>query len=237
LFDAEDRPTFGDPTVVSALALYADLVTRASPPMAVERGGYRWPSYPVSWGGHPGQTGSGHVAMWADFYGNHREAPALTFQVGVAPLPAGPVSLSSSSLYGLMVSAQAERPEDCWEWMWYLSAQPEAIDLLPVRPDLARSDVWRQRVGDELADAWLAVLEREETMQPPWQQSPAYFSLYWFDEAVANVLAGARPAAALEEAQTKASSFAECLGAGQLDQTAWRACVLEADPAAVLPQQ
>jgi len=234
LFDADGRPTFDDPIVVEALTRYADLITKATPPSATERGESRWP-YPTWWGGHPGPVGLGRVAMWSDFYDNHRGAPPLNFEVGVAPLPAGAVPLTTLSPRALFISAQTPHPDACWDWISFLSAQPEAVSWLPVRRDIAASEAWREQAGAKTADAWLAILDRGKTNQRPWAVSMAYHALYWFDEAFADVLAGARPAAALAQAQSKAAAFADCMAVGEVTEEVYRTCARQVDPNVVLP--
>ena len=66
-------------------------------------------------------------------------------------------------------------------------------------------------------------------------QTSAYFALYWLDEALADALAGARPAAALAEAQVKAVAFADCLASGGATEEAMYTCARQADPDVVLP--
>jgi ABC-type glycerol-3-phosphate transport system substrate-binding protein len=234
LFDADGRPTFDDPTVVEALTRYADLITRATPPSATERGDSRWP-YPTWRGGHPGPVGLGRVAMWIDFYDNHRGAPPLDFEVGVAPLPIGASPLTTFSTRALFISAQTPHPDACWDWISFMSAQPEAVSWLPVRRDIAASDAWREQAGAETANAWLTILDRGKTIQRPWALSTANYALYWFDEAFADVLAGARPAAALAEAQAKAAAFADCMAVSEVTEEVRRTCARQVDPNFVLP--
>jgi len=234
LFDADGRPTFDDPTVVEALIRYADLITKATPPSATERGDSRWP-YPTRWGGHPGPVGLGRVAMWIDFSDNHRGAPPLDFEVGVAPLPIGASPLTTFSTRALFISAQTPHPDACWDWISFLSAQPEAVSWLPVRRDIAASDAWREQAGVETANAWLTILDRGKTIQRSWALSAANYALYWFDEAFADVLAGARPAAALPEAQVKAAAFADCIAVSEVTEEVYRTCARQVDPNVVLP--
>lgn len=235
LFSADGQPTFDDPTVAEALACYTDLIAEASPPSAAERGESRWPSHVTLWGGHPGPVGQGRVAMWIDYFGNHRGAPPLDFDVGVGPLPAGAVPLTAFSPRALFISAQTPHPNACWEWISFLSAQPEAVSLLPLCHDVAASDAWRERAGVETADAWQALLDRGEKPQRSWVQTPATFALYWLDEALADVLAGARPDAALAEAQAQAATFADCIASSELTEGTVRACARQTDPDVVLP--
>lgn len=232
LFDAAGRPAFDDPTVVEALGAYADLIRNASPPQVQERKGDRWAGYVQTIGGHPGQVSSGRIAMWVDTVAAHRGAPELPFEVGIAPLPAGAAPLERPSTRALFISAGTPYAEACWAWIAFLSGQPEAVQWLPVRRDVAESRAgWGDATG-ETVDAWQSVLGREEAAPPPSRYARA---LYWLDEALAQVLAGASPFEALAQAQGKASAFADCLAGSAEAPDAWRACAQQADPEVALP--
>jgi ABC-type glycerol-3-phosphate transport system substrate-binding protein len=236
LSDGQGQPTFADPTVVEAIALYAGLITGAAPPQALERTGDRLSGVTVTWGERPGPIQLGHVAMWIDDHEHHVAAGALDFAVGVAPLPVGAVSFNAT-LRALYISANATHPDACWAWITFLSAQPQAVRMLPVRRDVAESDAWRERAGPEAAQAWSEILARPQALQPSWYTDPvADRALYWFDEALAQVLDGVPPVDALASAQSKASAFTACMQENVEDRQAWRACARQADPAVTLPE-
>jgi ABC-type glycerol-3-phosphate transport system substrate-binding protein len=237
LFDAQGQPAFVDPSVVEATALYAALVSGAAPPETLEQTGDRLSGVTVTWGERPGLVQSGQAGIWVDEYQHHGVARPLEFRFGVAPLPAGAVSFPAT-LRALYISANAADPDACWQWIAFLSAQPQAVRLLPVRRDVAASDAWRERVGQETAEAWMQILARPQAPQPPWYTDPvADHALYWFDEALAQVFAGASPTDALADAQGKASAFTSCMEERAEDEQAWRTCARQADPAITLPDQ
>jgi ABC-type glycerol-3-phosphate transport system substrate-binding protein len=237
LFDADGHPTFDHPSVIAALSAYADLVLQASPPAARERGDARWPAYGTWWGAHPGTSGSGSIATWVDLRENHLTAPPLDFPVGVVPIPGGNVSTDVSTLHALFISAKTPHPDACWAWIAFLSEQEGAVSLFPARQDIATSDAWRERVGSDTADAWLSLLERGKSARLPWNEDwDLRFSLYWLDAALAEVLDGAPPIAALAEAQVKASTFLECVSASE-EEAAWQDCARQADPDVALPEE
>jgi hypothetical protein len=171
--------------------------------------------------------------MWVDRLAYHRGAPALDFGIGVAPLPAGAAPLEQPSLRALFISAETADPEVCWAWMAFLSAQPEAVQWLPVRRDVVTSDAWWGDATIEVVDAWKSVLDRERMPSAPQRYARA---LYWFDQAVEDVLAGVSPANALAAAQTKAVAFADCLDGKEDTPDAWVVCAQQADPDLVLPE-
>ncbi len=236
LFDAANRSTFDDPTVIAAAKRYVELILSGGPPMTEERPEDRLSGVTsTTWGIHPGSVAAGNVAMWSDWYGNHRLSPALGFEVGIAPLPAGAAQLESPTLRALFISAQASDPQACWAWIVFVSAQPEASSRLAVRRDIAANDTWRNAVGAETADAWLSIQSREPSSQSLWAYSPtAYLALYWFDQAISEALSGTPPATALAAVQVKAAAFVDCT-IGQEGEEAWRTCARQADPDAVLP--
>ncbi len=237
LFDAQGQPTLDDPTTVEATALYAALITDAAPPEARERTGDRLSGVTVTWGERPGLVQSGQVAMWVHDHGHHVAARALDFPVGIARLPAGAVSFPAT-LRVLYISTAATDPDACWEWITFLSAQPQATRLLPVRRDAVASDAWGERAGREVAETWSASLARPRAPQPAWYTDPvADRALYWFDEALAQVFDGASPADALVEAQGIAFAFVLCMQDDAEGEQVWRSCVRQADPGITLPDE
>jgi multiple sugar transport system substrate-binding protein len=233
LFDQDDRPTFDHPSAVAAMALYADLI-RSAPPPAQKRSIDRWSGVVTTAGTHPPSVSSGQVAMWIDEYHRHLGSPPLDFDVGLVSLPVGAASLAGvSSSRALYISAQTDVPDACWAWMTFLSAQPEAVQWLPVR-----RGAWRAGVGEELAAAWSSILSQSDLQPPSGGYSMAStYALYWLDEALADVLAGTPPADALVEAQAKASVFVSCMNDSDDPRGAWPTCARQADPDVVLPSE
>jgi ABC-type glycerol-3-phosphate transport system substrate-binding protein len=230
LFDAQGQPTFAEPSVIQATTLYAALVSGAAPLETLQQTGDRLSGVTVTWGERPGLVQSGQVAMWVDEVQHDSVARPIEFPFGVAPLPAGDVSFPAT-LRALYISVNAIDPDACWQWIAFLSAQPQAVRLLPVRRDVAASDTWRERVGQETAEAWTEILAHPQASQPSWSTDPVpYRALYWFDEALAQVLAGASPDSALADAEDKAAAFVACMQAHAEDEQAWRACARQADP-------
>jgi len=52
------------------------------------------------------------------------------------------------------------------------------------------SDAGCEQAGAETADAWMAILDRGETINIPWTLTTGYYALYGLDEAFAGVLGG-----------------------------------------------
>jgi multiple sugar transport system substrate-binding protein len=235
LFGADGLPTFDDPTVIKAVERYVALIANAAPPAATNHDRSHWFLYTS--GAHPASVAAGRAAMWSDSFRNRRHhASPLNFEVGVVPLPVGTVPLNEFRTQALFISAQTPHPDACWNWIAFLSAQSGAMSELPVRFDVVADDDWREQVGEATADAWLTVLNRLETVRFPWSDHPAaYSALFWLDQALVDVFAGARPADALRVAQAKAVDFADCLSGRESDQEAVTECVFLVDPEADWP--
>ncbi len=92
--------------------------------------------------------------------------------------------------------------------------------------------IWRARVGDVTADAWAAALVRQ-TPPNPWAVNPQDYIYTWLDRALADVLAGANPSAALAQAQAQAAAYADCRANGE----EWRTCAKRAEPSIALPAE
>lgn len=231
-FDAQGRPTFDDPSMVAALIGYAALIKRATPPDSVPQAEVFFDGIRSSTNdAYPTPIREGRVMMWLDRADAFSRAGALPFKVGVAPLPAGARSLSNIWPWGLFISTTAANPEACWEWVRFLSTQPEAVAGLAVRRDLAEGPVWRKQVGEAVAEVWLALVARGEVPLAPSQGEVSRSAAYWLHGAVADVLAGGFPATALAAAQKKASIYSVCLASRQgLTQEEMRTCAKQADP-------
>jgi hypothetical protein len=73
---------------------------------------------------------------------------------------------------------------------------------------------------------------------PPWaDDAVSNRALYWFDEALGEVLAGRPAAEALREAQTRASAFVDCVVGSDGGEDGWRGCAREVDPDVVLADE
>ncbi len=241
LFDAEGRPTYDGPAVVEALSRYALLVEEAMPREALERRPVRGGPVVTTSGLHPGPTADGRVAMWLDDVSNHRRAPALSFDAGVAPLPAGGAAPATLVVEALFVGRRASDPEACWAWITYLSASPEAVGTLPARMDIVESAAWRAGVGEETACAWAETLPHLEGAAATGMQALEANGLIltWLDGALEDVLAGDDPSTALARAQERATTYHDCVRAAgdAIPSTVWRECARQADPNVMLPAE
>jgi multiple sugar transport system substrate-binding protein len=157
------RLVFNSPSVVDAFRWYTSLATQYQVEPVFDDSG--------DFGGSERQRqtliNEGQVAMWMGgggggsrgFGGFGGPGGQTDLNLGIVPLPAGPNSAGGSgfqSVDGYFVSAQTEAREACWSWITFLTEQPSLTFGLPGRQSVAESAEYRQRVGDEQADAYLA---------------------------------------------------------------------------------
>jgi ABC-type glycerol-3-phosphate transport system substrate-binding protein len=155
--------------------------------------------------------------------------------IGVAPLPMGRGGTGSYlSARGYFISADAENPKACWEWLKFLSEQPEAARGLPARPSLAESDEYRKRVGEERAAAYIAsVSGLERPFQVFSEEGWLRGAVYFLFQAYGKVLRGEESVEeALGAAQRKAEDYRACVISHNAfsDREGWEACLEGVDP-------
>lgn len=178
----------------------------------------------------------GQVAMWVDQV--HAWRPNWPIQISVAPYPQ--VDLLSPysqefTVSSFLISKRTADPTGCWEWIKFLSAQPDAFAGVPARYSVRRSPAWSAIVGEEAAVAYEATLARWQPSPEVWGDWPysAWAWQYgaWWSDAVQDVFAGADPATVLRKTQLQAEIFYDCISAYENPANApGRACAEEADP-------
>ncbi|MCX7680844.1 MAG: extracellular solute-binding protein [Anaerolineae bacterium] len=237
LLDETQNPpalSFDSPATVAALRRYTDLATvhRVQPHFAVD---LTQPSGAalMEW---ESLIRSGRAAMWMvssawSAYLHQDGAENL----GVAPLPAGGGGSGYVQAKGYLISAQSRAPQACWEWINFLSGQPEAVQGLPARRSLAESEVYRQRVSPERTDAYLAAVADADphsfivtAAQQPWLHGVEY----WLFRAYTQVVNGERSVeAALAEVQGLADAYRACVISRDAlyDQEKWEGCLRDVD--------
>jgi ABC-type glycerol-3-phosphate transport system substrate-binding protein len=142
-----------DPTTVAAFQWYTDLITvhRVRPTFSQGVGSLeiRQERRELS--------DNGRAAMWIDSAFSQGAGDVALTNIGYVPLPVGQGGrshLSYQSMSGYFISAEAntESRQACWQWMTYLTGQPDVDAGLPARQTTSTSV---GQIGTERATAWL----------------------------------------------------------------------------------
>jgi len=227
--------SFDDPSTIEALRWYAELATvhGVRPLFITDLAELEEaPSFYT----RDALINEGRAAMWTTTSSESAMALGRSgLNIGVAPLPMGRGGTGSYlSARGYFISAQAEDPRACWEWITFLIGQPEAGRGLPARRSVAESEAYRQQVGEGRAAAYLAGvagLERpfQVFSEEPWLRG----ATYWLFQAYGQVLRGeASVEEALNTAQRMADDYRACVMAHDAfsNREGWQACLKEVDP-------
>ncbi len=183
----------------------------------------------------------GRAAMWTNSAFNVvlGESEEIGYSTGAVPLPAGTGEARGSgyqSATGYFISAESQAREACWQWIKFLTEQPNVGKGLPSRVAVAESDLYRQQVGDELADSYLASMA--SATQPPFTQqisdenSWLSYPVFWLYGAYDQIVTGGLSVEeALENAQQLFDEYRACVieAEGFSDEDAQKACMLEID--------
>jgi multiple sugar transport system substrate-binding protein len=227
--------SFDDPATIEALRWYAELATVHSvrPVFMTDLAELK---EAASFYTKEALINEGRAAMWTTT--SYESAMALGcsgLNIGVAPLPMGQGGSGSYlSARGYFISARAENPQACWQWIAFLSGQPEAVQGLPARRSVAESEAYRQQVGEERVAAYLtSVAGLERPFQIFSEESWLRGAIYWLFQAYGQVLKGeASVEEALGIAQRMADDYRACVMARDAfsDRGGWQACLIEVDP-------
>ncbi len=246
------RPNYTDPKTIAAIRWYLDLsmVHKVTPP-------FRFVYQRDDFGGEDRSyelIQSGRVGMWFGYAESFQEGvviqpiepgggPAPTAapltpverDIRAAPLPVGGAGVPSSELFirGLFISARAQQPQACWEWIKFLSSDTSLMyGDMPARRSVAQSEAFLKQIPPERAAQFEAI--RATLALPSQNISDAniiysqHTDPYWFFKALSAVVEkGANLEKELAEAQRFATAFAECMNRANARLAA---CAKEADP-------
>jgi ABC-type glycerol-3-phosphate transport system substrate-binding protein len=217
--------TYNDPATVEAVRWYANLTTEHEvKPVFVTDLNKLLAASAAMW------TGSATTAV---VFGERDPS-----NIGAAPPPVRADGTSPGSVMttsGYFISAQTEHRQACWQWIAFLSGQPAAVQGLPARRTVAESNEYRQKVGADRADAYLATMgesEEPSAFQIFSEEEWLGGAIYWYGQAFGQVIDGrASVEEALDAAQKLADDYRACvIASGDFGQEAWLACVQETDP-------
>jgi ABC-type glycerol-3-phosphate transport system substrate-binding protein len=225
---------FTDPQVLAATRLYIDLLQSSSPHSRISS--YRHndfvPDTIID------LVEQGQVGMWFGALDTMGSGAELPFQRAIASRPrgAGALGYGDYSVEGLYITANAQNPAACWEWLTYLSndvSRMDRPDAFPARLSVAQSETFLSGVppgARELYSAHLdALLRTPPESRSPFEllaDEPEGVDAYWFFRALDRALQGADLERELEEAQFITEQFMACRQGGER----WRACALAVDP-------
>ncbi len=245
------RLVFNSPSVVDAFRWYTSLATRygVQPLVSEDTGDFQ--------GGRGRQAliGEGRAAMWMEsgggfggpggFGGFGGPGGTSDLNVGVVPLPAGPNSAEGSgfqSVDGYFISAQSEARQACWSWITFLTEQPNAASGLPARQSVAQSAAYRQLVGAEQADAYLASVSggsRASFFQRVSDEGNWLgFASFWLSDAYDRVVNGEMAVEeSLAAAQESVDAYRDCVIAQDAfqDPAAMQECLSESGGTSAMP--
>ena len=230
---------FDDPAMIEAVSWYAELFTvhGVAPNFRAEA-----LADSISTAEQQALISSGRAAMWT----THGRVPVSAFRnrprTGVAPLPVSQGGTEGTPLVasGYFISARREASPNvhqaCWEWIAFLSGQPEAVQGLPARRSVAESEAYRRYVGAERAVAYLAsVAGAEQSSAFQFLSREAWLSgaTHWLVQAYDQVLTGEASAEeALATAQELADGYRACIITRDAfaNREGWQTCLKETDP-------
>jgi len=158
----------------------------------------------------------GRVAMWIDPWG---KLESKDLNAGVAPLPLGPNSAEGSgyeSVDGFFISAETDARQACWSWISFLTEQSNVGFGLPARRDVAASNAYRQAIGVERADAYIASVDTGGGASATQRLSDAgawiRYAYVWISAAYERIIEGDMTVdEAMNAAQEAEDAYYDCV--------------------------
>jgi multiple sugar transport system substrate-binding protein len=208
-----------DPTTVAAFQWYTDLIT-----MHQVR-----PTFSQGLGSLENRQQrrelieNGRAAMWIDSAFSQGAGEVTLTNVGYVPLPVGQGGLSHlsyQSITGYFISAEttAESRQACWQWMTYLTGQPDVDAGLSARQTTVTSV---GQMGTERTTAWLQSVQM--ATQPAISQQLAQGSSWLllpfvtlneslFAQLISQIVNGGNSVApALTTTQEQLNTYMQCV--------------------------
>ena len=233
------RLSLDDPSVIEALEWYAKLTTDHQVKPAYITDLTKLSGSGTAYMEREGLINSGRVAMWTNagtmtaLFG-----PRQGLNLGVATVPRRPDGSARTSLLttsGYFISAETAHRQACWQWITFLTQQPEAVTGFPARISLSESDGYRQVAGEERVAAYMAAVRDDanpSALQTISEQDWMGAGLFWLYQAYGKVIQGDLSAEqALIEAQGLADTYMDCVAtAGDYSRDTWLPCLQETDP-------
>jgi hypothetical protein len=157
----------------------------------------------------------------------HRALP----QTSLPRPPAGRSGITANDirLSGLYIAAQTEHPQECWEWLKYLSVQTAHLqNEFPTRYSVVESEAFLAQAEPGKAEVYAAYRAAFEqplgSANAPLNQSA--IDPFWLFRAVDRALQGGEVAAELAEAQFHTEQWLACVRGGEARDS----CARQVDP-------
>ena len=157
---------------------------------------------------------NGQIAIWTSSTHSQTNVP---FKTGVLPLPVIEDNSNTAgwSLPGaLYISESSEVKQACWDWIRFLSDQPNAFAEVPVRQSILFSPDYIATVGEELATVYrLGMTNVVHGGDVNIVTRPIDS---WITAGLLQMVSGENPGVVLSDIQSKATGFVNCLSAHNL---------------------
>ena len=157
---------------------------------------------------------NGQIAVWISPTYSQATMP---FETGILPLP---IIESESTTVGwslpsaLFISESSEVKPACWDWIRFLSDQPNAFAEVPVRQSALSSPDYIATVGEELATVYRLGMTNAVNRGDVNMATRPIDS--WITAGLLRMIKGESPQVVLADIQTKAEGFANCLASYDL---------------------
>lgn len=138
----------------------------------------------------------------------------IPFKIGVVPLPLMSAEYPFANAgydYGNFISAESQVAGACWDWIKFLSDQPNLFPGVPARLSVAESPAWESSVGKEYAGAYRAAIAGHSPVSADDMMPGYYWPLnQWQQQLITTALRGEASQSLLIERQQVAESFLSC---------------------------
>ena len=239
-----DPPTMSmtHPDTVSAMRWYADLHTQLGVKPAFITDPSDFSRGQGLFADREGIIDEGRAGMWTTSGfggGGIGLGDRSSMNIGYAPMPLGPGGAGLTPADGYFISAETTNRRACWEWIKFLSASPDVVTGLPGRIAVAESAEYRDSVGAEKADAYLASIDSlgdsESTIFRLFSGDNDWMGVgtFWLGRANQDVIDGEKSVEeALDAAQVLFDNYRSCIITNDAfnDNDAQNECLEEVDP-------
>lgn len=160
---------------------------------------------------------AGQIAFWTSPAGNpftyyFADSMDTTYEIGVLPLPLLPGNEKYDSIpisRGYFISPRSDNPQICWDWIKFLTEQPNAMEGVPARSSITTSPAWTVLVGERQAEAYRLAVQQYDNILDYNHVGGGYYT--WRHEALRAALSGTSLEPLLSRLQAKADRYLACM--------------------------